>query len=165
MISGAVFLSVVMIGAGIGIGAAIWSGGSSATTVSAASNAAPGVPTEDNVGIDQTWSVPAGTHVTVTYNSGSGHCTKNERALFFDTGSPPYRRTDNLYTRSIAGVCSVQLSTAVFAVRTSSGQTRDITVAQTSLRGLYWTRCGGGNLPCRDSGGATRTTTPQIAFG
>ena len=65
-----------------------------------ATRAAPGVPTEDKVGIDQTWSVPAGTHVTVTY-SGRGHCTKDEKNLSFDTGAPPYHRTDNLYTRRI----------------------------------------------------------------
>jgi hypothetical protein len=40
IIGGAIALSVVMIGAGIGIGAAIWSGGSSTTTVSAARNGA-----------------------------------------------------------------------------------------------------------------------------
>ncbi len=165
IIGGAVALSLVMLGAGIGIGAAIWSGGSSTTTVSAESNAAPAVPTEDKVGIDQTWSVPAGTHVTITYKSGSGHCTKEEKSLAFDTGSPPYRRNDNLYTRNIAGVCSVQLSSGTFAVKTSTGQTRDISVAQTSLKGLYWTQCGGGNLPCRDSGGASRTTTPPISLG
>ena len=41
LIAGAVVLSVLMIGVGIGIGAAIWSGGSSTKTVSAVSNAAP----------------------------------------------------------------------------------------------------------------------------
>ena len=157
-------LRVVMLGAGVAIGAAIWSGGSSTTTVPAAKNAAPAVPTEDQVGIDQTWSVPAGTHVTVTY-TGGGHCTKNEKSLSFDTGAPPYRRTDNLYTRSIADVCRVQLSNAVFVIRTSTSQTRDVDVAQTTLKGLYWTRCGGGNLPCRDSGGASRTTTPPVGLG
>jgi hypothetical protein len=159
-----VALSVIMLGAGIAIGAAIWSGGSSTTTVPAARNAAPAVPTEDNVGIAQTWSVPAGTHVTVTY-SGSGHCTKNEKSLSFDTGAPPYRRTDTLYTRSIADVCRVQLSNAVFVIKTSTGQTRDLNVAQTTLKGLYETRCRDGNLACRDSGGGSRTTTPSVGLG
>jgi hypothetical protein len=129
-----------------------------------APQAAPAVPTEDKVGIDQTWNVSAGTHVTVTY-SGKEHCTKNQKNLSFDTGAPPYGRTDNLYTRSIDGVCSVQLSSAIFNVKTSTGKSRDITVEQTTLKGLYWTRCGGGDLPCRDSGGASKTTTPRITLG
>jgi hypothetical protein len=131
---------------------------------SATTNPAPAVPTEDNVGIAETWNVPMGTHVTVTY-SGGGHCTKNEKNLSFDTGAPPYGRTDTLYTRSIAGVCSVQLSSAVFVIKTSTGQTRDLSVAQTTLKGLYETRCRGGNLACRDSGGGSKTTTPRVALG
>jgi hypothetical protein len=129
-----------------------------------ATRAAPRVPTEDKVGIDQTWNVPAGTHVTVTY-TGKEHCTKSQKNLSFDTGAPPYNRTDNLYTRSIDGVCSVQLSSASFAVKTSTGKTREIAVEQTTLKGLYWTKCGAGDLPCRDSGGATKTTTPRITLG
>ena len=129
-----------------------------------ATAAAPRVPTEDKVGIDQTWNLPAGTHVTVTYTAKE-HCTKSQKNLSFDTGAPPYRRTDNLYTRSIDGVCSVQLSNAGFAVKTSTGQTRDISVEQATLKGLYWTKCGAGSLPCRDSGGASKTTTPRITLG
>jgi hypothetical protein len=143
--------------------------GSSKQAPQAVSNsahqAASQVPTEDKVGIDQTWRVPAGTRVTVTYKSGSGHCTKNEKIVSFDTGAPPYQRTDNLYTRSIDGVCSVQLSTAVFLVKTSTGQTREIGVDQATLKGLYRTTCGAGNLPCRDSGGASKTTTPRVELG
>ncbi len=47
LIGGRVAFSVVMIGAGIGIGAGIWSGGSSTTTVSAASNEAPSNATDN----------------------------------------------------------------------------------------------------------------------
>jgi hypothetical protein len=133
-----------------------------------ARNAPPGVPTEDNVGIAETWNVPAGTHVTVTFmGSGSAHCTKNEKNPSFDTGPPPYRRTDLLYTRSIDGVCSVQLSSAVFLIKTSTGQTREINVVQQNLRtpSLYYTQCRAGTLPCRDSGGGMRATNPPITFG
>ena len=166
VIAGIVALVVAVIGAGIGIWRYQDSGGSS--TPNAAANEVPNPgprPGDQDISIDQTWSVPAGTHVTITFVKGSDHCIRDEKNPSFDTGGQPYKKVTLLYTRTTADVCRVQLSTARYTVKASTGQTRDVTVAQTSLVGLYQTKCEGGNLPCRDSGGATRTTAPVIAFG
>jgi hypothetical protein len=166
VVAGVAALVLVVIGAGIGIWRYQDSGESS--TPNAAANEAPNPgprPGDQDISIDQTWAVPAGTHVTITFVNGSSHCTRDEKNPSFDTGGAPYKKVELLYTRTTADVCRVQLSTARYTVKTSTGQTRDITVAQTTLTGLYQTKCEGGNLPCRDSGGASRTTSPVIAFG
>ena len=166
VIAGVVALVLVVIGGGVGIWRYQDSGGSS--TPNAAANEVPNPgprPGDQEISIDQTWAVPAGTHVTVTW-PGGGHCTKDEKKLSFDTGASPYHRVDVIFTRTTADTCRVQLSNARFVVKLSTGQTRDITVSQTSLVGLYQTQCeSAGNLPCRGSGGATKTTAPVIAFG
>ena len=85
--------------------------------------------------------------MTITFVKGSDHCIKDEKNPSFDTGGQPYKKVTLLYTRTTADVCRVQLSTARYTVKTSTGQTRDVTVAQTSLVGLYQTKCEGGT--CR----------------
>src|SRR4051812_35331143 len=71
--AGIVALVLVVIGVGIGIWRYQDSGSSSKP--SAAANEAPNPgprPGDQTISIDQTWTVPAGTHVTITW-PGGGH--------------------------------------------------------------------------------------------
>lgn len=100
IVGGAIALSLLMIGAGIGIGAAIWSGSSSTPTVPAASNAAPGSPQPNSVEISltSTWNgIPQGTHVSIDVN-GPSQCIDQARSQAFDPSAGTSSRTDVVFT-------------------------------------------------------------------
>ncbi len=164
-VAGAVVLSLFMIGAGIGIGAAVWSGGSTSTPAAAQNSAPPSpavsatpianVPSGVNalpkgpngavgnypVGLMVTWVTSRG-DARFTYTGGN--CTNDE----FNGTIPAsgVRTIGHAFTAKQSGWCYFEPSTANWRVSTSSGASGTVSVAQTGP-GLYFAGCGGG-LTC-----------------
>ena len=157
-IAGAGALTLALLGAGIGIGALIWSGGSTTRSVPAANNAAPGNGPEPNtyeVKLQSTWSVSQPTHVVLEANAPL-QCTRNQKTVTFDV-TPPTSTRDNdvLFLTANGDACGVKTSSnwiTVTATNASGKRDRRINLYQQgafpAISSDYAVNCDGGSLDC-----------------
>lgn len=162
VVVGAVILGLIMLGAGIGVGAAIWSGGSS-TNVSAASNAAPpGNPpssaskeapnTKDyQTAATITWNnVPSGTRIS--FHPVTFGCALNPYGGSFTTSGSGFSNVINPFVAdtSFGNGCLFKPSTGLWGVSMTgpgfSKQT-NMSVFQVGPR-TYSASCNGGGVGC-----------------
>ena len=156
-IVGGLALALGMIGAGIGIAALIWSGGSMNGSVPAANNAAPANGPEPNtyqVRLQATWNVSQPTHVVLEANSPL-QCTRLQKTVTFDVQPPTATNTDVLFNTANGDACGVKTSSnwiTVTATNKSGTRDRRINLYQQgafpAISSDYAVNCDGGSLDC-----------------
>jgi hypothetical protein len=159
----AVILSLVMVGVGIGVGALIWSGGSSSSSVSAASNGVPsGNPTgtqgkesspnlkDYQTAATMTWNVPSGTRIS--FSPAGFNCALNPYGGSFTTTSSSFSNVINPFVAdtSFGNGCLFKFSTGLWGVSfTGPGISTSTTMSifQVGPR-TYSASCNGGGIGC-----------------